>query len=124
MDVTKQLQHKGLDTKLLKTFNLLQFAYHVTKYRILRRVLVRKRNLRHKPYKLFTKKTKEETKMALQKCPECNHNVSTEAESCPQCGHPIRAKKITVAGPVDQVGLTFWGVVGAIIVAIILISLC
>lgn len=62
--------------------------------------------------------------MALQKCPECNHNVSTEAESCPHCGYPIRAKKISVTEPPKQVGLTFWGVVGAIIVAIILISLC
>ena len=62
--------------------------------------------------------------MALKKCPECNNNVSTEAESCPQCGYPIRTKKVTVAGPPNQVGLTFWGVVGAVILGIILISLC
>ncbi len=62
--------------------------------------------------------------MALQKCPECNNSVSTIAESCPQCGYPIRAKKIAVTRPVEQVGLTFWGVVGAVILGIILISLC
>lgn len=27
--------------------------------------------------------------MALVKCPECSHSVSTKAASCPQCGCPI-----------------------------------
>lgn len=27
--------------------------------------------------------------MSLIKCPECNHDVSTEAEKCPNCGYPI-----------------------------------
>lgn len=61
--------------------------------------------------------------MALQNCPECNNNVSTQAESCPHCGHPIRVKTVTVATPVEQTGLTFWGVVGAVVLGVILISL-
>ena len=28
----------------------------------------------------------EEKNMALIKCPECNHTVSTKADVCPQCG--------------------------------------
>ncbi len=28
--------------------------------------------------------------MALIKCPECNHDLSTEAETCPNCGYPIK----------------------------------
>ncbi|HEY3321313.1 MAG TPA: zinc-ribbon domain-containing protein [Planctomycetota bacterium] len=27
--------------------------------------------------------------MALIKCPECGHDVSTNAAACPQCGSPI-----------------------------------
>lgn len=27
--------------------------------------------------------------MALIKCPECNHQVSSFADSCPNCGYPI-----------------------------------
>lgn len=27
--------------------------------------------------------------MALTKCPECEHQVSTAATSCPNCGHPL-----------------------------------
>ena len=27
--------------------------------------------------------------MALIKCSECSHQVSTEAEACPNCGHPV-----------------------------------
>lgn len=28
--------------------------------------------------------------MSLIKCPECNNQVSTEADSCPGCGHPVK----------------------------------
>lgn len=28
--------------------------------------------------------------MSLIKCPECQHEVSGEAESCPQCAHPMK----------------------------------
>src|SRR5262245_57852246 len=35
--------------------------------------------------------------MALVNCPECDRQISTEAEACPQCGYPMR-----VAAPVDE----------------------
>jgi len=31
--------------------------------------------------------------MALIKCPECGHEVSTLADSCPNCGYPLKPKK-------------------------------
>ena len=40
--------------------------------------------------------------MALITCPECAHQVSTEAEVCPQCGYPIgrtTEKSVGPAGP-------------------------
>jgi len=27
--------------------------------------------------------------MALQKCPDCGHDVSTRAQACPNCGAPM-----------------------------------
>jgi uncharacterized membrane protein YvbJ len=30
--------------------------------------------------------------MALIPCPECQHQVSTQAAACPQCGYPISEK--------------------------------
>lgn len=62
--------------------------------------------------------------MTLQPCPICNHSVSPQAQACPNCGHPLNIQKATSPVYQEQVGLTFWGVVGAIIVAIILISFC
>lgn len=29
--------------------------------------------------------------MALTNCPECQHQVSKDADACPNCGHPIKA---------------------------------
>lgn len=29
--------------------------------------------------------------MALIKCPECNHDVSSQAEKCPHCGYQLKA---------------------------------
>ena len=34
--------------------------------------------------------------MALIKCPECGHDVSSEAKNCPNCGYPI-AEKISAS---------------------------
>lgn len=28
--------------------------------------------------------------MALTRCPDCDHDVSTAARACPHCGHPVR----------------------------------
>jgi uncharacterized OB-fold protein len=37
--------------------------------------------------------------MALRKCDECNHDVSSKAASCPHCGAPIAtAAEATAAG--------------------------
>ena len=35
----------------------------------------------------------------LISCPECGHQISTEAQSCPQCGHPNRSAPPTQEGP-------------------------
>lgn len=56
--------------------------------------------------------------MSLRPCPSCQNNVSKQAEFCPNCGHTFKSKQG------GSNGLTFWGIVGAIIVAVILISFC
>jgi hypothetical protein len=55
--------------------------------------------------------------MALTKCEECGHEVSSGAVTCPNCGHPIaavaarRAEDARLAGR-RKAGLFFLGVVG------------
>lgn len=34
--------------------------------------------------------------MAIIKCPECEHQISSKAEFCPNCGYPIIKRKIIV----------------------------
>ncbi|MBU9720883.1 MULTISPECIES: zinc ribbon domain-containing protein [Bacillaceae] len=64
--------------------------------------------------------------MALRPCPECGHSVSNKAESCPNCGYPFIVKQ-DFSEPISEYeegsGLTFWGVVGAVIVAVIILSI-
>lgn len=31
--------------------------------------------------------------MALIKCPECNNQISDQADSCPKCGYELKAKR-------------------------------
>ncbi|GGM41919.1 hypothetical protein GCM10011351_30010 [Paraliobacillus quinghaiensis] len=64
--------------------------------------------------------------MPLKPCPSCSHSVSTQAESCPKCGHPINPKTNTKTTYIEEKssGLSFWGVVGAVILAIIILSFC
>lgn len=31
--------------------------------------------------------------MALIECPECNKQISKEAEACPSCGHPMKKRR-------------------------------
>lgn len=65
--------------------------------------------------------------MALITCPECGNQVSDQAKSCPRCGHPFNKTTETVYEQpiiVKKGGLGFWGVVFAIIVAILIMSLC
>ncbi len=38
--------------------------------------------------------------MAILRCPECGHDVSSEANSCPHCGYPIN--KINIFGNYDK----------------------
>ena len=38
--------------------------------------------------------------MAMTKCKECGHNVSTQAKSCPSCGAQLKGK---TAGKVESV---------------------
>lgn len=56
--------------------------------------------------------------MALVKCPSCENSVSEDAASCPKCGHPFKKTAQGMSG----CGL-FFLIVGAIIVAVILISM-
>ena len=28
----------------------------------------------------------------MDKCPSCNHDISSKAKTCPSCGHPIKQK--------------------------------
>ena len=55
--------------------------------------------------------------MSLRPCPSCGNNVSKQAEFCPNCGHTFVSKE-------KGNGITFWGIVGAIVVAILIISFC
>ncbi len=48
------------------------------------------------------------------KCPHCGNDCAQNAITCPKCGYVFVKQKQ---------GLTFWGVVGAILVAVLLISL-
>ena len=61
----------------------------------------------------------------LTYCTACGASISKSAESCPQCGHPMRVKTPQVQYvPVQgnkQIG--FWGIVFAIIVAVVLIAI-
>lgn len=59
--------------------------------------------------------------MALRPCPDCGQSISTKADSCPNCGFPF---KQTHSEPVSNegVGISFWGVVGAVILAVIILS--
>lgn len=34
--------------------------------------------------------------MSMTKCPECNGDVSTRAETCPHCGYPLKPKQEVV----------------------------
>jgi uncharacterized paraquat-inducible protein A len=54
--------------------------------------------------------------MAMTKCKECGHSVSTQAKSCPNCGAQLKGKvagrvesvvKVAIAGVVALVALAF-----------------
>ncbi len=60
----------------------------------------------------------------LINCPMCHKEVSPNAKSCPHCGEPLRDVRVTYTVKEEKKGLGFWGVVLAIIVAVIIMSLC
>lgn len=59
-------------------------------------------------------------------CPECGKLVSKQAVSCPNCGHPFlnNQNTNTTQAVNNSSGIGFWGVVFAIIVAILIMSFC
>lgn len=62
----------------------------------------------------------------LVHCPECGKLISKKATACPNCGHPFPQNKeqnVSQAASGTS-GIGFWGVVLAIIVAILIISFC
>ena len=54
--------------------------------------------------------------MALIKCPECNKEVSTNAETCPHCGNPLK-KQMASTRPITYesktVKVSCWGLGGS-----------
>ena len=56
--------------------------------------------------------------MSLRACPSCRNDVSKQAEFCPNCGHTF------VSSRGGNNGVTFWGIVGAVVLAILIISFC
>lgn len=87
---------------------------------------------------LTLEKTEEDTNKEedfnwkLIECPSCHKEVSRFALSCPNCGHPFpenapksesTSSNTTSNNSNDSGGMGFWGIVMAVIVAIILISL-
>lgn len=36
--------------------------------------------------------------MALIKCPDCDHDISTEADACPNCGWKARGGNSAISG--------------------------
>lgn len=51
----------------------------------------------------------------MKSCPTCKKSISYNAESCPHCGHSFASEE-------RKSGLGFWGIVGAVIVAIIIMA--
>ena len=52
--------------------------------------------------------------MALRNCPECNQQVSTNAETCPPCGNPLKnISRPAVTYENKTVRVTCWGLGGS-----------
>lgn len=59
----------------------------------------------------------------LTNCPVCQKEVSINATSCPNCGEPLKTVVIKETIEVKE-GIGFWGVVFAVVLAIIIMSFC
>ncbi len=57
--------------------------------------------------------------MALMKCPECNGDVSSEADKCPHCGKPFLPPAKSKLS--KDVWILFWAYIG--IPALIILGL-
>jgi uncharacterized protein (DUF983 family) len=49
--------------------------------------------------------------MALIKCPECQHEVSSSARNCPSCGHKLREDKSPLQYALVIIGLLILGLI-------------
>lgn len=63
--------------------------------------------------------------MSLALCPECGHEVSTNAANCPNCGRPTHApplveRKVIVAEP-QREGFPPWAIVPIVLVGLLLL---
>ena len=67
--------------------------------------------------------------MALINCPECNHQVSTDAVACPNCGRPLAAptptiqRKVVVADTTRDDGFPKWLLVPIVLLGVIVVFL-
>ncbi len=66
----------------------------------------------------------------LTTCPDCAKEVSKLAITCPHCGRPLQPQVATQPieqpqvqpEPAQSQGINFWGVVLAVIIAVIILS--
>ena len=56
----------------------------------------------------------------LTTCPDCAKEVSKLANTCPHCGRPLQPQ--VQPEPAQSRGINFWGVVLAVIIAVIILS--
>lgn len=57
--------------------------------------------------------------MAIQKCHECGHEVSTEADACPHCGAPPRKASSGGTSTTKETKIAAWIGLGLIVFALI-----
>ncbi|PKM87830.1 MAG: hypothetical protein CVU85_05130 [Firmicutes bacterium HGW-Firmicutes-10] len=62
----------------------------------------------------------------LTVCPDCAKEVSKLAVTCPHCGRPLQPQSeprpIEAPQPAQVQGISFWGIVLAVIIAVVILS--